>query len=174
MTQPETVIPSELDETVVHALLDAAIQEDVGKGDLTSLAVIPAGTIFEGVMAAREDMVCAGLPLAELVFAKFSSTIEWNALVSDSDKVPAGTELARVRGPAVDLLSAERTAINLLQHLSGIATLTRRYVDAINETESILLDTRKTIPGYRDLAKYATRMGGATQPPHAPGRWCFD
>ena len=142
MTQPDTVIPSELDETVVHALLDAAIQEDVGQGDLTSLAVIPAGTIFEGVMAAREDMVCAGLPLAELVFAKFSSTIEWNALVSDSDKVPAGTELARVRGPAVDLLSAERTAINLLQHLSGIATLTRRYVDAINETESILLDTR--------------------------------
>ena len=80
-------------------------------------------------------------------------------MVTDSDKVPGGTELARVRGPAVDLLSAERTAINLLQHLSGIATLTRAYVDAINETESILLDTRKTIPGYRDLAKYATRMG---------------
>ena len=156
------MMPGGLDETVVHALLDAAIQEDVGQGDLTSHAVIPVGIIFEGAMVAREDMVCAGLPLASLVFAKFSSAIEWQASAIDGDKVPAGTELARVSGPAVDLLSAERTAINLLQHLSGIATLTRTYVEAINGTEAILLDTRKTIPGYRDLAKYATRMGGAT------------
>ncbi len=156
------MIPCGLDERGVHTLLDAAIQEDVGQGDLTSLAVIPPGMMFEGVMAAREEMVCAGLPLAALVFAKFSSAIEWNALAIDGDTVPAGTELARVTGPAVDLLSAERTAINLLQHLSGIATLTRTYVEAINGTGAILLDTRKTIPGYRDLAKYATRMGGAT------------
>ena len=160
--QPDTMIPAGIDETVVHALLDAAIQEDVGQGDLTSQAVIPAGMIFEGVMAARENMVCAGLPLAALVFAKFSSAIKWNALAIDGEKVIAGAELARVSGPAVDLLSAERTAINLLQHLSGIATLTRTYVEAINGTEAILLDTRKTIPGYRELAKYATRMGGAT------------
>ena len=75
MTQPDTVIPSELDEAVVHALLDAAIKEDVGRGDLTSLAVIPAGTIFEGVMAAREDMVCAGLPFAELVLQNFPARL---------------------------------------------------------------------------------------------------
>ncbi len=156
------MIPGGLDATVVHALLDAAIQEDVGQGDLTSQAVIPAGMMFKGVIAAREHMVCAGLPLAALVFAKFSSAIEWNALAIDGEKVIAGTELASVSGPAVDLLSAERTAINLLQHLSGIATLTRTYVEAISGTEAILLDTRKTIPGYRELAKYATRMGGAT------------
>ena len=156
------MIPEGLGEGVVHALLDAAIAEDVGKGDLTSQAVIPAGMKFEGVMAAREKMVCAGLPLAELVFAKFSAEISWTSLAKDGDKVPAKTNLARVSGPAVELLSAERTAINLLQHLSGIATLTRSYVDAIAGTDAILLDTRKTIPGYRDLAKYATRMGGAT------------
>jgi len=156
------MIPEGLNEAVVHALLDAAIQEDVGQGDLTSEAVIPAGMRFEGVMAAREEMVCAGLPLAELVFAKFSEEINWTVLADDGDKVPAGTELAKVEGPAVELLSAERTAINLLQHLSGIATLTRAYVEAIEGTDAILLDTRKTIPGYRDLAKYATRMGGAT------------
>ena len=116
---------------------------------------------FEGVMAAREEMVCAGLPLAGLVFSKFSNAISWEALVNDGQKVPGGAELALVRGPAIELLSAERTAINLLQHLSGIATLTRTYADAIKGTEAILLDTRKTIPGYRELAKYATRMGGA-------------
>ena len=156
------MIPAELDETIVHTLLDSAIQEDVGLGDLTSQAVIPKGMIFDGVMVAREDMVCAGLSLAELVFKKFSRDVAWEALVLDGDKFCAGTELARVIGPAVELLSAERTAINLLQHLSGIATLTRAYVDAIKGTEAILLDTRKTIPGYRELAKYATRVGGAT------------
>ena len=155
------MIPNGLNKTAIDRLLDAAIEEDIGKGDLTSQAVIPPGMNFEGVMAAREEMVCAGLPLAGLVFSKFSNAISWEALVNDGQKVPGGAELALVRGPAVELLSAERTAINLLQHLSGIATLTRTYADAIKGTEAILLDTRKTIPGYRELAKYATRMGGA-------------
>ena len=120
-------------------------------------------------MAAREEMVCAGLPIAGRVFERFSPDIGWQPQVRDGDKVSAGTVLAKLEGPAVKLLSAERTAINTLQHLSGIATLTRTYADAIKNTGVILLDTRKTIPGLRQLAKYATRMGGATN-----HRMCLD
>ncbi len=156
------MLPDGLDPDALDKLLDAAIAEDIGKGDLTSNAVIPKGVRFTGVMSAREEMVCAGLPIAGMIFDKFSKDIIWTPRAKDGDKVPAGTVLADLEGPAVDLLTAERTAINTLQHLSGIATLTRQYVDAIQGTNAILLDTRKTIPGLRDLAKYATRMGGAT------------
>jgi nicotinate-nucleotide pyrophosphorylase (carboxylating) len=156
------MLPDGLDPDALDKLLDAAIAEDIGKGDLTSNAVIPKGVRFTGVMSAREEMVCAGLPIAGMIFDKFSKDIIWTPRAKDGDKVPAGTVLADLEGPAVDLLTAERTAINTLQHLSGIATLTRQYVDAIKGTSAILLDTRKTIPGLRDLAKYATRMGGAT------------
>ncbi|MBT4940718.1 MAG: carboxylating nicotinate-nucleotide diphosphorylase, partial [Rhodospirillaceae bacterium] len=140
----------------------AAFAEDIGKGDLTSEAVIPAETRFTGVMSARDEMVCAGLPVAGRVFERYSKDIVWTPRAQDGDKVTAGTTLADLEGPAIDLLTAERTAINILQHLSGIATLTRQYADVIADLDTILLDTRKTIPVYRHLAKYATRMGGAT------------
>lgn len=153
---------SVLDAAQFDAILDAAIAEDLGKGDITSRSVIPPEVRFSGVMAAREPMVCAGLPLAERIFKKFSPKISFEARTQDGAQVSAGHQFAYVEGPAVDLLAAERTAINILQHLSGIATLTRRYVDAIAGTGAILLDTRKTIPGLRLLQKYATRMGGAT------------
>ena len=107
-------------------------------------------------------MVCAGLPIAGRVFELYSKKIKWTPRASDGDKVAAGSVLANIEGPAIDLLTAERTAINILQHLSGIATLTRLYADKISDLDTILLDTRKTIPVYRHLAKYATRMGGAT------------
>lgn len=151
-----------LDVSQFDAILDAAIAEDLGMGDITSRAVIPPDVRFAGVMAAREPMVCAGLPLAERVFQKFSAQIKFEARTQDGAQVSAGHHFAYVEGPAVELLAAERTAINIVQHLSGIATLTRRYVDAIAGTGAILLDTRKTIPGLRMLQKYATRMGGAT------------
>ena len=156
------MIPKGLSEVAVHKLLEAAIAEDIGCGDVTSLAVIPEGTHFSGVITAREVMVCAGLPLLWLLFCKYSDEVSCELLVEDGMKVSPGADLARVEGPAVPLLSAERTAINLLQHLSGIATVTRQYVEKINGTSAILLDTRKTIPNLRELAKYATRMGGAT------------
>ncbi len=161
--------PEGLDKLFVDRIIDVAIAEDLGRGDLTSQAVIPPETRFTGVMAAREEMVCAGLPIAGRVFERFSPDIGWQPQVRDGDKVSAGTVLAKLEGPAVKLLSAERTAINTLQHLSGIATLTRTYADAIKNTGVILLDTRKTIPGLRQLAKYATRMGGATN-----HRMCLD
>lgn len=151
-----------LDVSQFDAIIDAAIAEDLGKGDITSRAVIPPDVKFSGVMAAREHLVCAGLPLAERVFQKFSDKIVFEPRTRDGSHVGAGYELAYVEGPAVELLSAERTAINIVQHLSGIATLTRKYVAALQGTNAILLDTRKTIPGLRLLQKYATRMGGAT------------
>ena len=156
------MLPDELDEANVGKLLDSAIAEDLGTGDITSQAVIPKSTLFQGIVVAREDMVCAGLPIMKLVFAKFSDQIQCEVNVEDGINVSAGAHLVQVKGPAIELLASERTAINILQHLSGIATLTRQYVKKIEGTGATLLDTRKTIPGLRELAKYATKVGGAT------------
>lgn len=155
-------LPAGLDAAEIQTLIDTAIAEDIGAGDITSEAVIPPDTKFDGVMSARQDMVCAGLPIAKAIFETFSHDITFEALASDGDHLAAGANLARLGGPALALLTAERTAINMLQHLSGIATLTAKYADAIAGTGTILLDTRKTTPGLRTLQKYATRMGGAT------------
>jgi len=155
-------LPEGLDEDDVDGLISRALAEDLGEaGDITCAAVIPPGVRFSGVMAARQEMVVAGLPLAARVFAALSGDISFEALVEDGDRVSAGDVLARLEGPAAALLSAERVALNLLQHLSGIASETRRYVEAIAGTGAVLLDTRKTIPGLRRVEKYATRMGGA-------------
>jgi nicotinate-nucleotide pyrophosphorylase (carboxylating) len=155
-------LPRGLDPAEIQKLIDTAIAEDIGDGDITSQAVIPPGTIFQGLIAARQDLVCAGLPIAKAIFETFSKDIEFVAVAADGDHLAAGANLARLGGPALTLLTAERTAINMLQHLSGIATLTAKYADAIAGTGTILLDTRKTTPGLRSLQKYATRMGGAT------------
>ena len=140
----------------------ATLAEDLGEGgDITSAAVVPAEARFAGIMDSRDAIVVAGLPLAEAFFRVLDAEVHIERLVEDGDAVPAGADLLRVRGAARALLTAERSALNTVQHLSGIATLTRRYVDAIAGTGAILLDTRKTIPGLRVLEKYATRMGGA-------------
>jgi nicotinate-nucleotide pyrophosphorylase (carboxylating) len=140
----------------------ATLAEDLGEGgDITSAAVIPPEARFAGIMDSRDAIVVAGLPLAEAFFRVLDAEVHIERLVEDGDAVPAGADLLRVRGAARALLTAERSALNTVQHLSGIATLTRRYVDAIAGTGAILLDTRKTIPGLRVLEKYATRMGGA-------------
>ena len=153
---PETELAAAIDQLVTLALA-----EDVGDGDVTGARVVPLDLVFTGVIAAREPMVVAGLPFAESVFHRVVPDVRFEARVKDGDRVTPGTVLARLEGQARGLLTAERTALNLLQHLSGIATLTRRYADAIAESEAILLDTRKTIPGLRRLAKYATKLGGA-------------
>jgi len=156
-------IPSpapELQAAIGH-VIDAALAEDIGPGDITSQAVIPPDLHFHGVMAAREPMVVAGLPLVTEVFRRVVPEAKVTLQASDGGKVEAGAVLALLDGPAAGMLTAERTALNLLQHLSGIATLTRRYADAIAESKAVLLDTRKTVPGLRQLAKYAAKMGGA-------------
>ena len=154
----------------LDAFVAATLAEDLGEGgDITSAAVIPADARFSGVMAAREPIVAAGLPIAEAFFRALDPEVEIARAVEDGAPVDAGAVLLRLAGRARALLTAERSALNLVQHLSGIATLTRRYAEAIDGTGAILLDTRKTIPGLRALEKYATRMGGAQN--HRMGLW---
>jgi nicotinate-nucleotide pyrophosphorylase (carboxylating) len=148
----------------------STLAEDLGAaGDITSAAVIPAEARFGGVMDSREAIILAGMPMAEAFFRALDPEVEMERLAGDGDRVEAGADLLRLHGRARALLTAERSALNIVQHLSGVATLTRRYVDAIAGTGAVLLDTRKTIPGLRLLEKYATRMGGAKN--HRMGLW---
>ncbi|MEO0418471.1 MAG: carboxylating nicotinate-nucleotide diphosphorylase [Pseudomonadota bacterium] len=153
------------------------LDEDLGVGleggghDVTSESVIPADARFSGVMDSRDAVVVAGLPLAEAFFRHLDPDVEIETLVADGDSVVPGTDLMRMVGNARALLTAERSALNIVQHLSGIATMTRDYVAAMNvgSATCTLLDTRKTLPGLRVLEKYATRMGGAQN--HRMGLW---
>ena len=147
----------------LDAFVRATLAEDMGQGgDITSAATIPADALFEGEMASRDAISVAGLPLAEAFFRALDPDVEIETLVQDGARVAKGGALMRLRGKARALLTAERSALNTVQHLSGIATLTGSYVDAIAGTGATLLDTRKTIPGLRVLEKYAVRMGGGT------------
>jgi len=138
------------------------LAEDLGKGgDVTSAATIAANARFTAAMNARQALVAAGVEIASALFRALDPAVEIELLAKDGDRVEHGTTLMRLAGNARAMLAAERSALNTLQHLSGIATLTRQYVDAIEGTGAVLLDTRKTIPGLRVLEKYAARMGGA-------------
>ena len=130
-------------------------------GDVTSNATIAKDARFTAQMNCRQSIVVAGLEIAVAFFRALDPGVEIEQLAKDGDRVEHGTILLRLAGNARAMLAAERSALNTLQHLSGIATLTRQYVDAIEGTGTILLDTRKTIPGLRVLQKYASRMGGA-------------
>lgn len=141
--------------------ISAVLDEDVGSGDLTTRATIPSNTTLSAEMNAREDMVIAGIDIAAKIIHTVDNAINVAILVADGTEITAGNTLMRLEGNARSILTAERSALNVLQHLSGIATLTRRYVKEIEHTNCKLLDTRKTIPLYRKLAKYAARMGGA-------------
>ncbi|OYY76000.1 MAG: nicotinate-nucleotide diphosphorylase (carboxylating) [Sphingomonas sp. 28-62-20] len=154
----------------LDAFVRATLAEDMGEGgDITSAAVIPADARFTGVMDSRDAIIVAGLPIAEAFFRALDPDVRIERLVEDGDRVAAGTDLLRIEGLARAMLTAERSALNTVQHLSGIATMTRGYVDKIRGTGAILLDTRKTIPSLRRLEKYATLMGGATN--HRMGLW---
>ena len=154
----------------LDAFVAATLAEDMGpSGDITAAAVIPAEARFSGVMASREAIAIAGLPLAEAFFRALDPDVAIEMPVADGDRVAAGTVLMRIEGHARALLTAERSALNTVQHLSGVATLTAAYVDAIAGTGATLLDTRKTIPGLRLLEKYAVRMGGGAN--HRMGLW---
>ncbi|MDO6414831.1 carboxylating nicotinate-nucleotide diphosphorylase [Sphingomonas sp. BIUV-7] len=154
----------------IDAFVAATLAEDMGpSGDITAAAVIPADARFSGVMAAREAIAVAGLPIAEAFFRALDPAVEIETLAAEGDRVAAATVLMRIAGNARALLTAERSALNTVQHLSGVATLTASYVDAIAATGATLLDTRKTIPGLRALEKYAVRMGGGAN--HRMGLW---
>lgn len=155
----------------VQEFVRATLAEDLGPTgrDVTSESVIPADARFAGVMDSRDPIVVAGLPIAAAFFRHLDPDIDIEMLVADGQAVLPGADLMRICGAARAMLTAERSALNIVQHLSGVATLTRRYVVAIEGTGCTLLDTRKTIPGLRVLEKYATRMGGATN--HRMGLW---
>ncbi len=163
------MISFQLDGFDLPAFIAATLAEDVGAGDVTSAAVIPADAVFTGVMDSRDAIVVAGLPIAAAFFHALDPAVEIELLAGEGASVAAGSDLMRLRGNARALLTAERAALNTVQHLSGIATMTRGYVERIAGTGATLLDTRKTIPGLRRLEKYATRMGGAQN--HRMGLW---
>jgi nicotinate-nucleotide pyrophosphorylase (carboxylating) len=164
-----------LDRFDLDAFVAATLTEDLGAPygdggrDVTSEAVIPADAIFSGVMDSRHDAVIAGLPIAEAFFRYLDPDVEIEILAAEGQAVAAGTDIMRLKGKGRAMLTAERSALNTVQHLTGIATMTNEYVRRIAGTGCTLLDTRKTIPGLRVLEKYATRMGGAQN--HRMGLW---
>lgn len=144
----------------VERLVRAALAEDVGSGDATTLATVPENMQARAAMVAREPLVMAGLALAEAAFTAWSPKVAFDRRFAEGAAVATGQTLARVEGSARALLSAERVALNFVQRLSGIATLTAQYVAAIRGTKAQILDTRKTTPGWRRLEKYAVACGG--------------
>lgn len=143
-------------------LINLAIEEDVGRGDITSKAIVPAGQRSTARIIAKQGLVLSGMDVAGRAFKKIDKRVSWKPLQKDGSPCKSGDEIAVVRGKTRALLAGERTALNFLQHLSGIATETRRYVEALSGSGIKILDTRKTTPGFRVLEKHAVKMGGGT------------
>ncbi|MDE0689345.1 MAG: carboxylating nicotinate-nucleotide diphosphorylase [Candidatus Poribacteria bacterium] len=141
-------------------LIELAFEEDIGIGDITTEATVPSTQAGIGTLFAKSDGSVAGLPVAERVFAKLDETLAFRGLVADGDAVKAGTPIAEVQGSAKTILIGERTALNFLQRLSGIATLTAQFVEAVAGYDTKIVDTRKTAAGWRAVQKYAVRVGG--------------
>ncbi len=145
-----------------EVLFDLAYAEDIGDGDITTNNLIPPEQIKTAILVAKEKGVIAGLPVAEMVFKKFDSNIEWNVKIPDGNKVAPGDIIVEFTGNYRALLTGERKALNFLQRLSGIASYAAKCMKEIEDHKVEILDTRKTLPGYRHLDKYAVRMGGAS------------
>ena len=141
-------------------LIDLAFEEDIGIGDITTEATVPSTQEGVGTLLAKSGGIVAGLPVAERVFEKLDTALSFRALVNDGDAVKAGTPIAEVQGSAKTILIGERTALNFLQRLSGIATLTAQFVAAVADYDTKIVDTRKTAAGWRAVQKYAVRVGG--------------
>ena len=148
-------LPAEISRSIIRAL-----EEDIGSGDVTTNTIVPAGASLRGRIVAKQDGVVAGLEIAKQVMLALSQHVTFVAEVEDGSKVTRGTVLANIDGSARVLLTAERTALNFLGRMSGIATLTRKFVEAVTGTKAIILDTRKTVPGLRITDKLAVRLGG--------------
>jgi nicotinate-nucleotide pyrophosphorylase (carboxylating) len=150
-------LPTGLDD-----FLRMSLGEDIGSGDITTRCCVPADTLADGALVAKEPGVICGLAVAARVFGLLDGAVAFDPLVSDGDPVETGCVVARLRGPAASILAGERTALNILQHLSGVATLTARFVRQVSGYGAKIADTRKTTPGMRALEKYAVRCGGGT------------
>ncbi len=152
----------ELASDVIRDVVERALREDVGSGDLTTLAAVPAEACAEARFVFREPGVLCGLPVLRAVFAAVDAALVVTELRPEGARIERGEAVATVAGPARGLLTGERVALNLVQRMSGVATLAARYVEAVRGTRARILDTRKTTPGLRALEKYAVRVGGAT------------
>jgi nicotinate-nucleotide pyrophosphorylase (carboxylating) len=150
----------ELEAGIIYAHAADFLKEDLGRGDITTQATVRGGQRARGRFLAKQDFILCGLEIAEAVFGTLDSQIQLESRVYDGEAISKGTEFVRIEGPANVLLTGERTALNLLQRLSGVATLTKKFVDAISGTGSKVVDTRKTTPGLRLLEKYAVSVGG--------------
>jgi nicotinate-nucleotide pyrophosphorylase (carboxylating) len=151
---------AEFDFEEIKEIVHLAIKEDIGDGDITSKIFIPEGSESEGTIIAKEDGIVAGLPVAEYVLSQIDKDLIFTSNIEDGSRVERGTEIARVKGLTISLLSAERVTLNFLQRLSGIATATNRLTEKIKGYKTQIMDTRKTTPGWRYLEKYAVRVGG--------------
>lgn len=149
-----------LDFDGIFDTIQAALDEDLGRGDITSRAIVRPRTTARGSFMAKQDLILAGLEVADAVFGSFDPYLQIESTVGDGEEVTNGKIFARIKGDAQILLAGERVALNFLQRLSGIATMTRKYVDAIAGTNARIVDTRKTTPGLRMLEKYAVKTGG--------------
>ncbi|MCC5934146.1 MAG: carboxylating nicotinate-nucleotide diphosphorylase [Candidatus Cyclonatronum sp.] len=154
---------------LVEAIVDLALREDIGKGDVTTQAVFTGNEQAEAYFVAKEGGVLAGNELAAFIAGRVDPAIQFRILVEDGTEVNRGDLLAEIKGPAGSVLTAERTCLNFMQRMSGIATKTRRFAAALEGTQTRLLDTRKTMPGQRWLDKWAVRLGGGTN-----HRFCLD
>src|SRR5262249_32926469 len=152
----------QLDQSTIYSQVVEFLKEDLGRGDITSQATLRGGIRGRGRFLAKQDFMLCGIEIADAVFAVVDADIQLESRAYDGDRLTKGAEFARIDGSALTLLEGERTALNLLQRLSGIATLTRTFVDAIQGTNARIVDTRKTTPGLRMLEKYAVGIGGAT------------
>ena len=150
----------DIDLRAIRDLLEMALREDIGTGDITSESVIPDDAQAVGTIKAKSDGIIAGLDVAAEIFRMLDPGVNFRKLVSDGDRVHSGQELATAEGKARSILTAERTVLNFLQRLSGIATMTSEYVSAASGYSAKIIDTRKTTPGWRVLEKYAVRVGG--------------
>lgn len=149
-----------LNDSRISRLIELALMEDIGMGDVTGEAILSDDALGDAELLCKEDGVVAGLEVAALVFQQCDHSITLTVRVQDGQRVAKGTAIAAINGPAKSILQGERTALNFLQRMSGIATLTRRYVDAVAGTNAKITDTRKTAPGLRVLDKWAVRLGG--------------
>ncbi len=147
-------------EDAADTLIEAALKEDMPQGDITSETIIPANSESEAIILAKEEGVLAGIDVVERVFHKIDPSIVFKKKLNDGQKFKKSQTLATIRGPSISLLKAERTALNFLQRMSGVATTTQNFVQALQGTRTKILDTRKTTPGMRHLEKYAVKMGG--------------
>lgn len=150
----------ELDPGIIYAFASDLLKEDLGRGDITTQSIVRGGAKGRGRFLAKQDFVLCGLEISEAVFSALDNNITLESRVYDGETIASGTEFARIEGPAAVLLTGERTALNIMQRLSGVATITKAFVDRVEGTAARIVDTRKTTPGLRLLEKYAVTVGG--------------